>query len=72
VKSQQYFGFVVPPELARALRRAARADDRPVASYLRRLLSATLLPAAETASGEPPVCGAPAPGSASQETQERP
>jgi hypothetical protein len=32
----------VPPEIAAALKKAAKAEDRPVANFLRQLLARTL------------------------------
>lgn len=39
-------GVKVPKELAQAVRRAAREDDRSVSAVVRRLLAAALLPQA--------------------------
>jgi hypothetical protein len=40
----ELIGVKVPADLAAEIRRAARADDRTVSGYLRRLLAAALRP----------------------------
>lgn len=40
----EFLGIKVPADLAAEIRRAARADDRTVSGFVRRLLAAALRP----------------------------
>lgn len=52
--ASEFFGIRLPAALAAELRRRARADDRSVSGYVRRLLAAAVLPGEpETPADEP-------------------
>jgi len=54
IPSEEVVAIRLPGELAREVRRLARADDRTVSGFLRRLLAVTLRPEAEPRAEESP------------------